>query len=39
VNPARRTGPAIFAGGWALRQLWMFWVAPLLGIYRGFFAQ
>jgi aquaporin Z len=31
VNPARSTGPAIFAGGWALQQLWMFWVAPLIG--------
>ncbi len=31
VNPARSTGPAIFVGGWALSQLWMFWVAPLLG--------
>jgi aquaporin Z len=31
VNPARSTGPAVFAGGWALQQLWMFWVAPLLG--------
>jgi aquaporin Z len=31
VNPARSTGPAIFAGGWALQQLWMFWVAPLVG--------
>src|SRR6516164_2011231 len=31
VNPARSTGPAIFAGGWALAQLWMFWVAPLIG--------
>lgn len=31
VNPARSTGPALFVGGWALRQLWMFWVAPLLG--------
>ncbi len=31
VNPARSTGPAIFAGGWALAQLWMFWVAPILG--------
>src|SRR3712207_370181 len=31
VNPARSTGPALFAGGWALAQLWMFWVAPLLG--------
>ena len=31
VNPARSTGPALFAGGWALQQLWLFWVAPLLG--------
>jgi aquaporin Z len=31
VNPARSTGPAIFVGGWALAQLWMFWVAPILG--------
>lgn len=31
VNPARSTGPALFAGGWALQQLWMFWVAPLIG--------
>jgi len=31
VNPARSTGPAIFAGGWALQELWMFWVAPLIG--------
>jgi aquaporin Z len=31
VNPARSTGPAIFVGGWALGQLWMFWVAPILG--------
>ena len=31
VNPARSTGPAIFVGGCALAQLWMFWVAPLLG--------
>jgi aquaporin Z len=31
VNPARSTGPALFAGGWALVQLWLFWVAPLLG--------
>ncbi len=31
VNPARSTGPALFAGGWALTQLWMFWVAPILG--------
>jgi aquaporin Z len=31
VNPARSTGPAVFVGGWALAQLWMFWVAPLVG--------
>jgi len=31
VNPARSTGPALFAGAWAIGQLWMFWVAPLLG--------
>lgn len=31
VNPARSTGPAIFAQGWALAQLWLFWVAPILG--------
>jgi aquaporin Z len=31
VNPARSTGPALFAGGWAVGQLWLFWVAPLLG--------
>src|SRR3954471_1220448 len=31
VNPARSTGVAIFAGGWALAQLWLFWVAPILG--------
>lgn len=31
VNPARSTGPALFAGGWALGQLWLFWVAPIAG--------
>jgi len=31
VNPARSTGPALFVGGWAIAQLWLFWVAPLLG--------
>ena len=31
VNPARSTGPAIFVGGWALQQLWLFWVAPISG--------
>jgi aquaporin Z len=45
VNPARSTGPAIFAGGWALQQLWMFWVAPLIGgalgggLYRALFGE
>jgi aquaporin Z len=31
VNPARSTGPALFVGGWALAQLWAFWVAPIIG--------
>ena len=31
VNPARSTGPALFVGGWALQQLWLFWVAPIAG--------
>jgi len=31
VNPARSTGPALFVGGWAISQLWLFWVAPILG--------
>jgi len=31
VNPARSLGPAVFVGGWALSQLWMFWVAPIVG--------
>jgi aquaporin Z len=31
VNPARSTAPAIFVGGWALQQLWLFWVAPIVG--------
>jgi aquaporin Z len=31
VNPARSTGPAVIVGGWALQQLWLFWVAPLIG--------
>lgn len=41
VNPARSTGPALFVGGWAIAQLWLFWVAPLAGgvlggvMYRG----
>ena len=45
VNPARSTGPALFVGGWALSQLWLFWVAPIAGavvagvIYRSLFAE
>lgn len=35
VNPARSTGPALIVGGWALAQLWMFWVAPLIGAVLG----
>ena len=31
VNPARSTGVAVFAGGWAIDQLWLFWVAPIVG--------
>lgn len=44
VNPARSTGPALLAGGWELSQLWLFWVAPIVGaaigglIYNGLFA-
>ncbi len=37
VNPARSTGPAIFVGGWALHQLWLFWIAPIVGaVVAGF---
>ena len=35
VNPARSTGPALLVGGWAIEQLWLFWVAPLLGAIIG----
>jgi aquaporin Z len=35
VNPARSTGVAIFAGGWAIKQLWLFWVAPIIGAVLG----
>jgi aquaporin Z len=44
VNPARSTGPALFVGGWAIGQLWLFWVAPIVGaviagvIYNALFA-
>jgi aquaporin Z len=45
VNPARSTGPAVYVGGWALQQLWMFWVAPIVGaaiagiVYPGLAAE
>ncbi len=35
VNPARSTGPALFVGGWALQQLWLFWAAPIAGAISG----
>jgi aquaporin Z len=35
VNPARSTGVAVFTGGWALNQLWLFWVAPIIGAILG----
>ena len=45
VNPARSTGPAIFVGGWAIAQLWLFWLAPIVGgvlaggVYRAVFGE
>ena len=45
VNPARSTGPAVFVGGWALEQLWLFWLAPMAGaavagfLYRTLFEE
>ena len=40
VNPARSTGPALFVGGWALAQLWLFWVAPIAGaVLAGLFSR
>lgn len=45
VNPARSTGPAIFVGGWAVAQLWLFWIAPIIGgalgggVYRALFGD
>ena len=45
VNPARSTGPALFVGGWAIQQLWLFWFAPIIGailaglVYRGVFEE
>ena len=38
VNPARSTGPALFVGGWALQQLWLFWIAPIAGAIAAGFA-
>ncbi|HKV24387.1 MAG TPA: aquaporin Z [Candidatus Acidoferrum sp.] len=45
INPARSTAPAVFVGGWAVHQLWLFWVAPILGgivaglVYKGLFEE
>jgi aquaporin Z len=45
VNPARSTGPAVFVGGWAVQQLWLFWLAPIVGgvlaggVYRAVFGE
>ena len=45
VNPARSTGPAVFVGGWAVAQLWMFWLAPIIGgaigglVYHSLFGE
>lgn len=45
VNPARSTGPALFVGGWAVEQLWLFWLAPIIGaviggfLYRSLFEE
>ncbi len=45
VNPARSTGPALLVGGWAVEQLWLFWMAPILGgligglLHRAIFAE
>jgi aquaporin Z len=35
VNPARSTGVAVFVGGWAISQLWLFWIAPIIGAMLG----
>jgi aquaporin Z len=35
VNPARRTGVALFVGNWAVGQLWLFWLAPIVGALLG----
>ncbi|MGH9741635.1 MAG: aquaporin Z [Candidatus Acidiferrum sp.] len=45
INPARSTAPAIFVGGWAIHQLWLFWLAPIIGgaiaglVYNGIFEE
>lgn len=45
VNPARSTGPALFVGDWAISQLWVFWLAPIIGgllagaVYKGMFSN
>lgn len=45
VNPARSSGPALFVGGWAIHQLWLFWLAPIVGgtvaglVYAGLFEE
>jgi aquaporin Z len=45
VNPARSTGPAVFVGGWAISQLWLFWLAPIVGgalaggVYQAVFGE
>ncbi|HYB61411.1 MAG TPA: aquaporin Z [Methylomirabilota bacterium] len=45
VNPARSTGPAVFVGDWAIHQLWLFWLAPIIGgaiaglVYSGLFGE
>ena len=45
VNPARSTAPALFVGGWAVQQLWLFWLAPIIGgvlaggVYRAIFEE
>jgi aquaporin Z len=45
VNPARSTGPAVLVGGWAVQQLWLFWLAPIVGgvlaggVYRAVFGE
>ena len=35
MNPARSTGVAVYVGGWAIAQLWLFWIAPIVGAVAG----